>query len=377
LKIKSAFSTNNQTKQAFNEVRSQLDNKAKFVLFFSSTNYDFHKLTSLFHQDFKESEVLGVTTTGEITTEGFKEYSLSAISFSGDDIRAKGILMNDIEKYPIFHREELTSSLKHVGIDPNAHTYKGNELGLVFPNGLIAAEEKMLSVVNSVFKHDGFPLFGGTAGDNAKFVETLVSYNGVTSNKGGLVLFMKSNSDFTIYKENIFQTTQKVMKITRADAESRIVYEINGRKASSEYARLLGVSESSLSNYFMSNPLGRRINDEIFIASPFQVLPSGAIQFYCQVYQDSVVYLLEPKPSIEALKNTLSSVKKEFKEIEGVLAINCILRKLQFEQQNVVNSLNQELKGLPNLCGFSSYGEQLNKNQLNQTLVLLSFGQRK
>lgn len=27
----------------------------------------------------------------------------------------------------------------------------------------------MLSIVNSIFHHDGFPIFGGTAGDDEKF----------------------------------------------------------------------------------------------------------------------------------------------------------------------------------------------------------------
>ncbi|PGP21100.1 hypothetical protein COA01_16305 [Bacillus cereus] len=377
MKIKSTFSTNKITLDAFNQVKRELDSSAKLIMFFASTNYDFRELTTLFHEHFKGSEVLGITTTGEITPLGFNEFSLAATSFSGADVKAKGVLMEDIEKYPIFYKDNLSKALRETGIDPSSHSSNQNEIGFVFPNGLIAAEEKMLSIVNSLFKNEGFPLFGGTAGDNAKFVETLVSYNGNVSSKGGLVAFLKSDSDFAVHKENIFQSSGKSMKITKSNPEERTVYEINGRKASVEYARLLGVSESSLPNYFMSNPLGRKINDELWIASPFQVLPNGGIQFYCQIFQDSVVYLLEPKPAIETLQESVEQFKNKFQHIEGVVAVNCILRKLQFENQKIVSVLNKELQKLPNLCGFSSYGEQLDKNQLNQTLILLGFGKKK
>lgn len=376
MQIKSTYSTQQDTSRAFQDVSQQIPENAKLILFFVSTNYDFQLLSTLFHTHFPRTEVIGVSTTGEITKDGFKEFSLSVQVYTGDDIKAKGVLMSDIEKYPIFFRDELKDALKEVGIDENLNRNRQDSLGLIFPNGLIAAEEKMLSIVNSIFSYDGFPLFGGTAGDNAKFVQTFVSVNGDVSSTGGAVVFLKSRNDFYMHKENIFQSTGKKMKITKASSNERIVHEMNGRKASTEYARLLGVKEKELASYFMTNPLGRTINEEIWIASPFQILPDGSIQFYCQIYQDSTVDILEPKSAQATLKQSVDHVKSQFSHLEGVLAINCILRKLQFENQRIIEPLSNELKRLPNLAGFSSYGEQLGKNQLNQTLVLLGFGKK-
>ena len=175
-------------------------------------------------------------------------------------------------------------------------------------------------------------------------------------------------------KENIFVGTGKTAKITKADTEKRTVYEIDGKRASSAYAQLLNVSEAQLPQYFMSNPIGRRFNDELFIASPFRVVENGAIEFYCQVFNDSIIEILQPKDPVETLKETLQNFISEFKELEGVLACNCILRKLQFQHQHLIPTLNNQLKVLPNLGGFSSYGEQLNKSLINQTLVMIGFG---
>ncbi|OZI10906.1 hypothetical protein CEW92_14420 [Bacillaceae bacterium SAS-127] len=166
------------------------------------------------------------------------------------------------------------------------------------------------------------------------------------------------------------------MEMTRVNTEERIVYEINNKRAASEYARLLGISEQQLSSYFMKNPLGRTVNGQVYIASPFQVLKDGSIQFYCQIFQHQKVEILEPKDPISTLQESIAQLTSSFHTIEGVLAINCILRKLQFEQEQLTPALNQQLATLPSLAGFSSYGEQLNKTQLNQTLVMLSFGKK-
>lgn len=87
-----------------------------------------------------------------------------------------------------------------------------------------------------------------------------------------------------------------------------------------------------------------------------------------------MVEILEPKNPVHEMQKTLDDFTQAFSELYGVLSCNCILRKLQFQQERVEEALNDELKNLPNLCGFSSYGEQLNKSQLNQTMLLLGFG---
>ncbi len=377
MQLKTSHTINKNTEEAFLEVRKQISSNSKLIVFFSSTIYCFQTLTKRFQECFPHAQIVGITTTGEINKNGFSKDSLSVMSFEGEDVRAKSLLMEDIHKYPIFYRDDIIKSLSEVGIDRNSQQIQNQGVGLVFPNGLIMAEEKMLSVVNSVFKYDGFPIFGGTAGDDLKFQQTFVSCNGAISSTGGVVVFLKTKEDVLIHKENIFKTTGKVMKVTKADSDQRIVNEFNGKKASSEYARLLNVPEGKLANYFMSNPIGRIINDEIWIASPFQIFGDGSIQFYCQIFQDSIVEILEPKSPLDTLKESMDHVRTVFQQINGVLVANCILRRLQFESENLSPAINKEMSKLPNLCGFSSYGEQLGKNQLNQTMVLLAFGKKK
>lgn len=372
--IQATLSTTRETVQAFQEVSSQLHKEPSLVLFFASTVHPFDQLSSYFHNTYPNSEVVGITTTGEIGPEGFSEYSLSAQSYGKDFGQVKAVLVENIEKYPIFARDHLEHCAKTLGFELDSPQIAKEGLALVFPTGLVAGEEKMLSIVNSIFHYDGFPIFGGTAGDDAKFEETLVSLNGCQTSKGGIVIFIKPNLQFYIQKENIFKSTGIELKITKSNPEKRIVYEINHEPAANAYAKALGVHVQQLSKYFMKNPLGRRFNEELLIASPFKIEQNGAIVFYCQVFQDTVVELLEPKDPIATLQSTLADFTAHFNSLEGVLACNCILRKLQFQDQQLFPALNAQLRELPSLAGFCSYGEQLNKSLINQTLVLLGFG---
>lgn len=371
--IQSAQTTAKQAEQAVGEVVRHLHKEPALILFFSSTIHSFQVVTELFQQNYPSAQIVGVTTTGEIGPNGFSEASLTAQSYSKSFGRLQAVLMNDIEKYPIFDRATLVEKAAAAGISLTKKPVKNEELALVFPVGLKAGEEKMLSVVNSIFAYDGFPVFGGTAGDDAKFEVTMVSVNGQASTTGAAVIFMKPAVDFFIMKENIFKGTGKKMKITKADAQKRIVYEMNNMPAAQAYAQAIGLAERELTSQWARYPLGRKFNDDFLIASPFQV--SGrAVEFYCQVYEGAMVEVLEPKDPVLEMQKTLTEFMNAFTELHGVLSCNCILRKLQFQQERVVGTLNEQLKTLPNLCGFSSYGEQLNKSQLNQTMLLLGFG---
>ena len=239
--IQSFNTTNKNAIAAVEELSLHLHKQPKLILFFSSTNYDFKALNEAFFAKYPNADIVGMTTTGEIGPKGFSEFSLSAQSYSKEIGEIETVLMNDIAKYPIFERKKLMQTAKKVGINVNSKQIQSEGLAFIFPVGLKAGEENMLSVVNSIFEYDGFSIFGGTAGDDAKFNETFVSVNGEITASGGAVVFIKPAVDYYIFKENIFKSTTKKMKITKANPAKRIVYEIHGIQAARAYAQALNV----------------------------------------------------------------------------------------------------------------------------------------
>lgn len=362
------------TASAFEEATAHVSLNSKLLLFFASTIYDYEQLVSLFCSKFPKTKIVGLTTVGEINPQGIEENSLTVSAFSGDDFQVSAVFMENIHRFPIFQRNELVEAAQSIGM--NLHSQKPEQEGfaIVLPNGLINAEERMLSIVNSLFKIEGFPVFGGTAGDDAKFVATKTSLNESISTTSGIVIFVKLRAHFKMYKESIFKPySQHVLMATKVDVEKRKVYEFNGKPAAEEYARILDTTPAKLEQKFMAHPLGF-VSKQLSVGSPMCVNDDQSITFYCQVARNAEMKVLQPLDILETMDYTVAQLKQDFQQIDGVFAINCILRKMQFQQTNLLPAVNERFRQMGNVFGFCSYGEQLQNEQINQTLVLLAIG---
>lgn len=367
-------SVERDTVRAFQEATAHISINNKLLLFFASTIYDYEQLVTLFCQKFPNTKVVGLTTVGEISPQGIHENTLTVSAFSGDDLHVSAVFMENIHRFPIFQRNELVQAAQSIGMNLHSTAPEREGFAIVLPNGLINAEERMLSIVNSLFKTEGFPVFGGTAGDDAKFVATKTSLNERISTTSGIVIFVKLRAQFKIYKESIFEPfSDDVLVATKVDVENRKVYEFNGKPAAAEYARLLDVQVGQLEQKFMAHPLGF-VGKQLSVGSPMCVNDDNSISFYCQVARNAEMRVLQPLDILQTMDNTVAQLTRDFKQIEGVFAINCILRKIQFQQTNMLQEVNKRFSQMGNVFGFCSYGEQLQNEQINQTLVLLAIG---
>lgn len=371
LKIYDAYSSHKDTETAVKEIANQIKKEdINYVIYFAGNKYDFELLSKNMKEAFEQAEVVGCTTAGEISKKYLTENSLVAMAISSKDFITKTTVVNDISTVPIIHREELIKTYKKSGL-------KNKKDGFVITlmDGLSLGEERVLSVINSIFESYNLPIIGGSAGDGLDFKETKVSYNGQVYKDAAVVTFVNTKHKFCIYKENIFKSTKEQMIVTRADINNRIVYEFNNQPAAKYYAKKLGVDKKDLHKYFITNPLGRKIGDNIWIASPATINEDDSMQFHCQVLTNSILEILEPLDPVEMASNTVQELKANISNIKGILAINCVSRKLQFQEERIEKKVLEPLLMTAPTVGFSSYGEQINSNHLNQTLILLALGE--
>lgn len=316
------------------------------VLFSSIENVAMLSKTAL-------SNVILCSTAGEYTYDGFQDGVITGFEYNLD-----GTEIVEIPSPPAKALCALKSAYSKVKANKNAFM-------LLLCDGLSGTEESVITTL--YFMDSEFKIIGGSAGDNLKFKETLI-YIG-SKRISNLALFVNSKAKTSIVKENIYSKTSEALLVTKADLFERTVKTFNNKPASSEYARLLGVSESSLSSHFMNNPVGKPYKDDVFIASPMRVNPDKSMTFYCQLMENTFVHLLKAENPIDILKSTLSeaSFKPSF-----VFVINCILRSLKFQEENLWREFDREiLKFCRNTTGFISYGEQYYKRHANQSMVML------
>ena len=322
-------------------------NKEKSFVLFSSDE----KVKKL-ALEVSENVVL-CSTAGEYTSEGYSKGVISGFEYETDIAKAVEIL-----DPPIKSIGNLKAEYKKIENNKNAFI-------LLLCDGLTGREETILTTL--YFVKDDFKIIGGSAGDDLKFIETYVYIGKKRVHSVALLFNTKERTH--IVKENIFVPSGKRLLITEADTINRTVKSFNNKPASTEYARIIGVRESELEKYFMNNPLGKIYKDDIYIASPMKINKDKSITFYCQILSNTFVQVLEPIDAVKQVKATVDNLpfKPNF-----VFVINCILRSIKFDQENMWKQIDNEILKLgDNITGFISYGEQFHKMHANQTMVML------
>lgn len=293
------------------------------------------------------------SSSGEFTKNGYSNNAITGFSYHAEEAEIVEICYPPAETIPA-----LREAYEKVKENPNA-------FALLLCDGLLGTEEEIIKAFS--FVSSDFKMIGGTAGDNLNFKESTIYIGRKKVYSAALFFNIKRRTQ--IIKENLYVPCDKKMRVTDADPQKRVVETFNNRPAAAEYAEALGVAEEDLSKYFMSNPLGRSVGEEIFITSPLRINPDKSITFYSQIIPDTSVDILTLADHESVMKHTLDAIafKPSF-----LLSINCILRSLYFIESGRWKDVNEQLLSVcNNQTGFISYGEQYYKNHFNQTMVML------
>lgn len=372
--FKSYHTKNNSEVTAAKELFDKCYTKdVKVFMYFVSTSYDFNIFTKELSNLISNScTLVGCTSSGEIATnDGITKAGASAIAYGDNSMKVEAITFKEISKVPFFQRKESVLKLNNLGYKEYQNEYK-DLIGILLIDGLSGAEEKVLSVINSIFEGN-LNLVGGSAGDDLQFKKTLVSINGEVISDGAVFLMIKSNIKMKIYKENIFDSQGIHINITKADEKNRNILEIDNIPAKTRYAQLLNIDKIHLENYILKNPIGRKIGNSIYISSIANI-NGETLHMYAQVFENTKAEILKAKNPVQVQQETFKKIHNDFTEIYGIFCINCILRSLQFESDGNIKELSSGFKSLGEYGGFVSYGEQFKKQHVNQTLTMLVMG---
>ena len=346
------------------------------IMFFAAAEYDFPTLAVKIKEAFPKAEVLGVSAPGEITPKGFIKQSLVVTALSCSKTSFQGVLIDNVDKFPIIDKAKLEQAALKCGISINSASSHKDAFALTFINGVCNAEESFLSFFHAVIKNDQFIIAGGSAGDNLEFKKTYISYNGTVAVRGAVVLFVKTRCAFDVRKINIFKSTGKRMTITKADMLTRTIYELDGQNAKQHYCKNLGISESQVDAVILDHPLGRNFNNKLYISSVVSFSPTGSINVFTRVVPNTIVDILEPADTLQILSDNLAEISKKVPRFGCALVIPCLLCTIGFEKRHLCGKITDLLNNaFPTFCGFSGFGEQFGKLNNNQTIIMVVIGE--
>ncbi len=355
---------------------SELKNNLKIshlggLLFFCSSSYQLQKLAMAINDAF-DCPVIGCTTSGEIGKK-YRSGSIVALALSTSHFALHSVLLTNIKD---FDQENATQSVKEMEHDLVFSSYYSNDkmFGFLLSDGLAMQEEKIISTVYQAL--GGMDVFGGSAGDDLKFKQTCVFFEGQFYSNAAITSVIEVTADIDLFSLQHFAPSGKELITTDVDYKNRLVYEINGEPAAIAYAKINDLNVNDLSNKdFAMYPLMLSLNDEWYIRSIANVNADKSLSFYCAIDSGLPLTIGSGICMVENLENQVAKIAAEFKEIYFTLGCDCIFRQLEIAEKKQFTEIESLLSQL-NFIGFSTYGEQLNGVHINQTLVAIVVGEK-
>ena len=358
---------------AARELHAALDQPGiKLAVFYCAHDLDLERLSAELRQRFGEINLIGCTTAGEITPQGYLAGTITGFSLAGDELDAETQIFS-------VHPFDTRASTKSVDDIVARLSAKGeapvgpqNSFAFLLIDGLSMQEEMVVSCLHQQLH--GIDLIGGSAADDTRFGSTKLYHGGRFHDQVALLTLVRTSLPFTTFRTQHFVHSSKRMVVTRADPAHRVVFEINGKPAAREFARLVGLQVTDLSPLiFATHPVVVRIGGQYFVRSIAKVNPDESLTFFCAIDEGIVLTIATGVDMVENLREAFDNVRQEIGQPQLVIGCDCILRRLESEREGIKDEIGKIFVD-NNVIGFATYGEQFNSMHVNQTFTGIAIG---
>lgn len=343
-----------------------------FVLFFCSAEYDLQALGEVLDQYFGGINLVGCTSAGEITAQGYGRGCVSAIGFDHRSFSIASELIDEMERFSLIDAQQLVERLVKECRTNELASIKGHSFALTLLDGLSSREEVVLGALSAAL--GSIPHFGGSAGDDNHLTHTHVYHGGQFHTGAAVVVLFNTWLDFEVFSTHHIEPCSDKLVVTRADSAGRRVYELNAEPAALEYAQLIGVPLEQLDHrVFAAHPLAVRISEQYYVRSIQRVNEDLSLTFYCAVENGIVLTAMQPGPLLDNLEGVFAGLRQRLGPLLLTIGCDCFLRRMEIEGAGGVEPVSAFLRS-QQVIGFNTYGEQFNGMHINQTFTGVAIG---
>jgi hypothetical protein len=353
---------------AVDEIRGAVEQPGAGVLIlFCSASYDLAALGTALKRAF-DYPVVACTSSGQIGPLGYQKGGITAATIAGEDLSIRTYLISPLSEC----QARAAEVARRVQQDLDRPGRGRRAFGLLLADGLSQAEEALAATLYQSL--GDVPIIGGSAGDDLKFEETRVYWDGAFVSGAATLAVFETSRRFKAFKVQHFRPTEQKLVTTSADPARRLVREIDGFPAADAYAEKLGLTFDQFdAKAYSRHPLLLRVGSEHYVRSIQRVNPDHSLSFFCAIAEGLVLSVGEGLDPVAALESGLRQVTEELGEASIVIGCDCILRRLEHEQRAVDGRIG-EILAHHRVIGFSTYGEQYNALHVNQTLTGVAIG---
>lgn len=374
--VKRAFSVSSDEKVAVREFYHGLDlaeGDTELVIFFCSPDYDTDLLEKELNRRFGDITLIGCTTAGEITPEGYHDGSLTGAAFSKDHFTCISHRRDEISTFSIKDGIEFGRAIidKISAREKNANG--SNSFAFLLIDGLSGAEERVTASVGCELGE--ISMVGGSTADAYRMKRTQLFHEGHFREDSAVIILFNTDLPFRVAYTHHYLATDAKAVITEADAVTREVTEINGLPVLQEYARLCGLKEEELVlDTACRHPFLIKIGGHYYSRGIININhENGSIKFACAIDKGVVFSIARPGDPQKNLKALFKKIEADIGPLEIVLGCDCAARKVAFENAGILDEMSK-IYADHNVIGFATFGEQVNTLHMNNSFSCVAIG---
>ncbi len=337
------------------------------VVFFCSAQYDLAVLATELSRVFAGVQLVGCTTAGEFGPTGYRDGSISGASFPAAGFTASSGPLESLQDFEVAQGRSLVQDLVRTLGSVESATVSDNTFALLLIDGSSGREESVTSALQAGL--GGLQLVGGSAGDGLSFGQSYVYFDGSFHADSAVLVLVRTPLPFRTFKTQHFVPTSERAVVTAADAERRIVSEIDGWPAAEAYADLIGANLTNLdTRSFFAQPMVVVIDGTNYVRSIQKANPDGSLTLFCAIEEGVVLRRARGVNLVGDLEHAFAEIRTAIGRPQLVIGCECVLRKLEIVERRLVNRVEAVFRE-NHVVGFNTYGEQYSGVHVNQTLT--------
>jgi len=354
--------------RAVAELAAELEAKdASGVLLFCSGEYALGPLGAAIARTIRVP-VAACTAAGQLGPNGFEHGGITGLSLTSTDLEMRPHLLSPLTLCQSQAVSIAREQARRAAASPGRRCF-----GVLLVDGLSYGEEYVASALYESFGN--VPFVGGSAAASRNHPKPAVYYDGrFLHDVAVLALFETQNLAFETFITQHFVPSETKLVVTLADADRRLVYELNGEPAARAYAGALGVASRDLNaQHFACHPLLLNLGDQLFPRAIRGQQADGSLSMAAAVEEGLVLTIARSPDPVGALERTFARLERQVPAPEALLVFDCVLRRIELEARGLDSQVGQ-LMARKRAVGFSSYGEQLGPLHVNHSLTGVALG---
>lgn len=329
------------------------------AIVFASSIYAYQELLEAIRDECHPVILVGCSSAGEFAGSCSANQSASILAISSSDMYFNVSVGQDLKESPLDSARQCVAGLK--GLQKVEFAYR---TGLVLTDALAGYADELIDHIN-IASGGAYQLFGGGAGDDAKFHKTYVFHGTQVYENAVVMLEILSNKPLGIGAAHGWKPVGDLMRVT--EAEGKRVYSLNATpldEVFAEYALASGQTfdQTNPMPFFLNNVIGIQTGEGYKLRVPLFLHDDGSITFAAEIETGATVRLMSASinSSCDAARIATKAALAALGDAEHAcsLVFDCAATRLRLGHEfgDELSAVEITL-GSSNYVGCNTYGQ--------------------